>query len=366
MLVLQLGLYWAGIGLFAFWALKRGRPALAVAFACVGWLPAPLALAGTVTKDFLMTGCLTCSAGLVLWRDVATTRAAKLNLSIGAIFMLTVAAALRLNAILACLPLALAAVPRRFTKTKLRIIATGLCATFALAMVGPVINALVHAEKTGVELSLIIFDLGGITEHSGISQFPDMQVSNPVAINHRCYDPLQWDSYSSWAKRPCPLGFDRFQSAVEDHDLHPMRMWLRAIVTHPIAYAEHRLTHFNLSTWFLVPRGPKFTAWSQSVPNPIFWISVGLAALILAFAAGLRSEVLAITASAPLYGLGYLLVGVATGMRYHLWTISGAALGAVLVVGELFFTAVPPRALRLAAAFIAIPTLIAIISRIPR
>jgi len=57
---------------------------------------------------------------------------------------------------------------------------------------------------------LIIFDLAASTEHSGVSQFPDMHVANPVAVNHRCYDAIQWDGYSEWAKRPCPLGFERF------------------------------------------------------------------------------------------------------------------------------------------------------------
>ncbi len=207
MLVLQLALYWAGILLIAGSAYRRGRPNLAIALACLGWLPAPLALTGTITKDCLMAGCLSCAAGLLLWRQTTSSLASRLALSAGAFAMLLVAAALRFNAFLACLPLALAAAPRAFTSTLPRTILTGVVASLAFMMVGPAINQLLQAEKTGVEQSLIIFDLGGITEHSGVSQFPDMQVKDPVAVNHRCYDPYQWDSYSSWAKTPCPLGF---------------------------------------------------------------------------------------------------------------------------------------------------------------
>ncbi len=172
-------------------------------------------------------------------------------------------------------------------------------------------------------------------------------------------------------------------------------MWLSAIVHHPFAYAEHRLAHFNVSTWFLTRTGPQFTAWSQSVPNPwgyevrqspelkgmtqlanaaaltplgwpIFWISLGFAALIIALSAGLSAEVRAIAASAPLYGLGYLAFGVATGMRYHFWTLSGAALGAILVTGELLAQRglVPRRAMATALFVVAVPTILAILWRL--
>ena len=65
MLLLQLLLYWAGIGLIAWWAYRRGQRGLAVAIACAGWLPAPLALTGTVLKDVLMAGFLLVSTGLL-------------------------------------------------------------------------------------------------------------------------------------------------------------------------------------------------------------------------------------------------------------------------------------------------------------
>lgn len=395
MFVLQLALYWAGVLLMATWANRRGQPRLGIALVCLGWLPAPFALTGTVTKDCLMAGSLACSAGLLLWSKLATSRAARISLWGGAVIMIIAAAALRLNAFLACVPLALAGAPRPLIRTRSRLAVTAVCASLAFLSVGPAVAALVQAEKTGVELSLMIFDLGGITEHSGKSQFPDMHVANPVAVNHRCYDPHQWDGYSEWAKKPCPLGFDAFTSAIDENDLHPMRIWLGAILAHPLAYAEHRLTHFNLSTWFLVSKGPKDTAWSQSAPNPwgyqvrqnrvlatvnaaaelagatpigwpIFWISIGLAAFILGVSIRVSPQILAIPASASFYGLGFLIFGVATGMRYHMWTITGSALGAALVAGELLRTRVPvsARTGRLVGAMITLPALMAIAARL--
>lgn len=394
MFLLQLALYWLGIGLAAYWAHKRGRPRLALGIALIGWIPAPLALTGTVTKDCLMAGALGCATGLLLVRDVVGSWRARAAMSAGAIAFTVFAAALRLNAVVACLPLFLVAVPKRLTCTWPRIAATAVVGAAALLAVGPIIDRMLDAEDTDVSLSLIIFDLGGITEHSGVSQFPDLGVRDPVAVNHRCYDPLQWDSYSSWAKTPCPLGFVPFQNAKDENDLDPIAMWIHAVVNHPLAYAEHRLTHFNLSTWFLVPSGPIFTAWSQSVPNPwgyqvhpnrviasitaitdavaqtpfgwpIFWICVALAALVAASMTRAPPLLIALAASSFLYGLSYVVFGVAVGMRYYFWTISASAVGAVLVGADIAHgNGRPTKALiAICSTIVVVPTALAIAAR---
>lgn len=395
MLILQLALYWASIALTACWAYRRGHPRLAVAIACAGWLPAPLALAGTVIKDMLMTGFLLCAVGLLLCRTLVRANAMRAAMTAASILAIFLAAALRFNAFFACLPLLLAALPTAFTRTKVRTLLTALAGTAALMMTGPAVARLVQAEQTDVDLSLIIFDVGGITEHSGVSAFPYMGVSNPVGVNHRCYDRYEWDSYSDWAKRPCPVGFHRWEELVDDEDLDARRLWLHAIVAHPLAYAEHRLEHFNLETWFVVPEGPDFTAWTQSVSNPwgfevrqnripkvlasfadaaattplgwpIFWISLSLAALISGAAARLRLEALALAASAFLYGAAYLVVGVATGMRYYVWTITGAALAILVLAVELRSrrARLASRSMIIAAGVVAAPTAMAIAARV--
>lgn len=395
MLALQVLLYWAGFALIATSAVKRGHKGLALALALFGFLPATFALSGSVTKDALMDGILLASSGMILWRPLVQAPAARVGLSLGAIALLLVAAALRFNAFFACLPLALVALPRRFTRTKPRLLLSIILAAAAFVMTGPAISALLQAEKTDVELSLIIFDLGGITEHSGASQFPDLHVKDPVAVNHRCYDPYGWDSYSDWATRPCPLGFDPLQALIDNGDFDAKTWWVRSISAHPIAYLQHRLTHFNLSSWFLVPSGPDFTAWSQSVPNPwgfrvgengllifitkvadgaamtpigwpIFWISIALAALTAGLMARTIREPIAIAASACLYGAGYLVVGVATGIRYYLWTFDGAAVAALIIGSELWRrrSELRRRPVVIPAGIAIVPTLMAIASRI--
>ncbi len=395
MLLLQLLLYWAGIALIAWWAYRRGQRGLAVAIACAGWLPAPLALTGTVVKDVLMAGFLLLGAGLLLCRTTMRGKGLRAAMTIASILCLFAAAALRLNAVFACLPLLLAALPESLTRTWPRLTASALAGAAALSIAGPAVASLVQAEDTKVDLSLKIFDLGGITEHSGVSVFPDFGFRDPVAVNHRCYDPGQWDGYSTWARRPCPLGFTRFDELVDEGDVSVTRLWLHAIASHPLAYAEHRLEHFNLSTFFLVPSGPAFTAWSQSVPNPwgfritpnatlsaisgyahaagatplgwpIFWISVALAAVIVAFASKTPPVIRAIAASAFLYGLSYLVVGVAIGMRYYFWTITASAIAVLVLAVELRARRerIGRHALIMAVVVVAVPALMAAAARL--
>jgi hypothetical protein len=364
MLLLQLSFYWSGIALIAIWLFREGRPRSSLAIALAGWLPAVLALSGSVTKDALMNGALVLAVALLLWRQLAKSTVAQVGAVGGAMLALLVASALRVNAFFACAPLGLAAIPPRFTRTPFRLIVATALFTAAFAMVPGMVAKVLDAEDTDAQLSLIIFDLGGITKHSRVDQFPELHVANPVAVNDRCYNPKEWDGYSTWAQKPCPLGFDAFQRLVDEGDTDPRTIWIQAILNHPVAYAEHRLSHFNLSTWFLVPEGPDFTAWKQSVPNPwnfqvrpspllnaidgvangaartplgwpIFWIALALAVVAGGLAVGLDRVTIWIATSAFAYGMAYAVVGVATGMRYYMWTISGAAIALVLAASEL-------------------------------
>lgn len=362
MLVLQLLLAWGGLALIGGWAWRRGWRGAALALVAAGFLPASLMLLGAVTKDCLMAGLLLSATGLLLrLPDLSPRSRAFVRAAI--LLLLLLAAALRFNAFLACLPLALAALPARALASWPRRIASALLLSAAFLGIGPAIATALQAEKTGVRQSLIIFDLGGITAFSGQSVFPDLGVPDPVRVNARCYDPYQWDTYSDWAKVPCPLGYDVIQPLVDDEDLDPAALWLSAIRHHPLAYAEHRLAHFNQATYFLIRKPPVQSGWLQSADNPwsfrvapnaaedavaaadrlvirtplgfpIVWLALGFAALLAALVMRLRGPALALAASATLYGSGYLLVGVATGMRYQLWTWFASVIAAVLVWAE--------------------------------
>lgn len=360
MLLLQLALYALGFALLAGWALKRERPRLAVALAAASLMPIAVALMGAILKDCLMAAMLLAAAGLLAWRGQG--RDVWLRLLAGALIVL--ACALRFNAFLAGGPLLVTLLPERLRSTPPRLAANTLAATALLFLPMPIANHLLGAERSGVELSLVNFDLGGITEHSGVDAFPSLPVKDPVAANRRCYSPVKWDFYADWAAEPCPVGFDVLQPAFQRQKINPELFWARAILAHPFAYAAHRLQHFNINSRFLVrgwidrpvPDRSVENDWKfQVTPNPVLSAVDAMALLTaatplgwpifwMALAAGLsaiaprlpsRGLIVPLALSSLLYGLGYGVVSVSSELRYHLWTMLAAMVAACVAAADL-------------------------------
>jgi hypothetical protein len=371
MLVLQAALYWGGFVLLAVSALRSGRRWLAVAIGTCALLPIPFVLVGAVLKDSLMAGALLLASGLIAWR-----RADEWPLRIVAILLLVAAATLRFNAVPACLPLLVVALPAAWRRTWRRLVLTTALAAIPLLAALPVANKLLDAQRSGVELSLVIYDLGGIGKFAGVDSFPPVGVADPVAVNAQCYKPVSWDAYAWWGPNPCPIGFTNLQPAFTARHLDPYTVWAKAIAAHPVAYAEHRLAHFNNNSRFLVhdtdlptlslqtdpnpwnfqlaPSALRdtlgtFAIWSSHTPLgwPICWLALGLGVLVLALGQPTGTIALPLALSAWAYGMSYLPLSVASEVRYHFWTATGIALATVIVLADARHI---PR-LRLAIAF---------------
>jgi hypothetical protein len=386
MLVLQALLYWGGFAMLAATALRSGRRWQAAAiFACT-LLPIPFVLVGAVLKDSLMAGALLLASGLIAWR-----REEEWPFRIAAVLLLVAAATLRFNAVPACLPLLVVALPAAWRRTWRRLALTTVVAAVPLALAMPVANTLLRAQRSGVELSLVIYDLGGIGKFAGAETFPPVGVADPVAVNARCYKPVSWDTYAWWGPEPCPIGFTNLQPAFAARHLNPYAVWAKAIAAHPLAYAEHRLTHFNSHSRFLVhdadlptlslqtdpnpwnfqlaPSGLRDTLgavaiWSSHTPLgwPICWLALGLGVLSLARSQPTRTIALPLALSAWLYGMSYLPLSVASEVRYQFWTATGIALAAVIALADARATA----RWRLAVAFVPwlVVTILCVIARI--
>ncbi|WP_336959536.1 hypothetical protein [Sphingobium aquiterrae] len=374
MLLLQLLLYWSGFALIAGWAWRQRRRTLACALLLAGLLPIPLAIMGTILKDCLMTGALLWATAAVALARPGRDRALRL----AAAGLVCFAAMLRFNAFLAGLPLLVALMPAGWVAGwPRRVLAIGGAGLLLVACL-PVANRLIGAEPTDVALSQMIFDMGGITEYSGVDVFPTLPVRNPVAVNHHCYTPVKWDSYSWWVDQPCPIGFELVRQTFKAHHRSPFMAWLGAILTHPLAYAEHRLHHFNINSRFLIHDEVERPVQDQSAPNPwgyrvppngaramidsaalamahtplgwpILWLAAALGVLAIARSLPSRGVLVPLTLSVLFYGFGYLWMSVAAEMRYHLWTIVGTAIALLIAASDLGHGARPGRGTMLIA-----------------
>jgi hypothetical protein len=128
-------------------------------------------------------------------------------------------------------------------------------------------------------------------------------------------------------------------------------MWLDAIISHPEAYAQHRLKVFNSMMYFFVPAkhcrlvegcgvrdpllpGVRLQVSPQDIRLdyikknilvwPASWMVLGVcmvALLGLSSASAPLSACRTLLVSGLGYSLAYLIVGVATDVRYHYWSI---------------------------------------------
>jgi len=229
----------------------------------------------------------------------------------------------------------------------------------------PIANRLIGAKPSGVELSLIIFDLGGITEHAGVSVFPEeLEVAYPVRVNHRCYRASKWDSYADWVDPECPLGFTAWNDNVDPRQVRPYPLWARAVLAHPLAYAEHRLHHFAINTRLLplsdeierpVPNATAPNPWGfHLTPNraghaldalamatahtplgwPIVFIGLAFGVFVASWDLPNKRLIAPIALSSLFYGGGYLVFSVAAELRYHLWTEIAALIATALLLDD--------------------------------
>jgi hypothetical protein len=349
MLTLQLLLYWGGFALLSARAAGDGRKRLAWALAAFAFLPLAVALLGEVMKDAMMAASLVAATGLIAWRRPWAEA--------GALALLLFAAALRFNALFAALPLLLALLPRGWRSGRLRFAFAAAVGAALLLLPLPAANRLLDARPSGVGLSLVIFDLGGITARSGESVFPPLEdVDDPVAVSRGCYSPAKWDRYAWWGEDPCDIGFDNVGAAYRTLGQSPYRAWAAAVAAHPLAYAAHRLSHFNVETRFLARGRVEQPAFAQSDPNPwgfrvrpnaalgaierlvllldatplgwpCCWLALAVGVLVLAPRLRPGSLAVPLAASSLLYGLSYLLLGVAAEMQRPRPARSPAAAG---------------------------------------
>ena len=334
MLALQVGLYWLGVWCIFDASEHRGSLRGAIVAIAPAFHPLMLVLLGAVVKDVQMATALVAAFGLI-FRERERGRGTSPLVAVIVAILLCYAALVRHNGLAAVAPILVYSLwPAALTPSRLLPIVVLLVA-IGVPVTQFVNHRVLNAAPTGVERSLQLFDIAGISHFSG--EAPSLP------IPPGCYTPFYWDRLDS---PRCGELFQRFAAPGAKPGAGLTQIWLDAVAHHPLAYAEHRLSHFNSSIQFLVSadarcraapeyagcdRPPGVRIGSDFVrKNFLYWPCVWLAAGVwLLFQRSASAPAKALAWSGVLYGTSFLLLGVATDYQYHLWTILsiGLALG---------------------------------------
>lgn len=359
---LHLCAYWAGIAAYADAARRLGHRRIALALALSGAFPAFVFMNAYVIKDVGMAAALVAGSGLLFWFR-SQGRRPGWGWAAAAALLLAYGTLVRTNAVFAIGPLlAYAMAPDRWLRP-LRLGAVAVVVALAAVPGSMVVNQLLfHPVQRHAVESLFLYDIAGTAAqlHEPALLAPRARMSDEQL--QACYSPFWWDSFSAWG--PCGRWVARPDPDRATYGEGLAAQWLGTIAAHPLAWAEHRLKHFNSELFFLVPlkhmrfapeyRGelPGFTPYERFTPAqvrmdlvrknptvwPITWLAWGAALLVLLSRCAPSPGVLAarpLLVSALAYSGAYLLVGVATDLRYHYWSLLASVIATLLVGPEL-------------------------------
>ncbi|WP_010163167.1 hypothetical protein [Sphingomonas sp. PAMC 26617] len=358
MLVLQMVLYWAGLGLIAAALARIDKPRAAIATLVIGVTPLFLGWQGTVLKDAQMLGAMLAAVGLVGWwrlRGVAVPILGWLLIAV----LLGYATLVRANAVFATVALVVMLIGPRAWWARGVVALLGVGAVLA---VSPVINhGVLQAGSSGVERTEAIYDLAGIAVRAPNAPTGLSADAVRAIVARHCVKPYFWD----------PLGEpERCNAQVEPLRAYPAatlyRMLAVAIIHAPIAYAGHRLAHWNSTErWLVGAGGPgalppvvsqpndlgltspgPAAGWWQAlervtVDTPLGWPIAFLCVALVGLGVGLRRGgsavrdlAMALLVSALLLEASFLLLSIASDLRYHLWSMVATTVAIVLLVAD--------------------------------
>jgi hypothetical protein len=354
MFLLTAALYWLAFGLLALLAARRSLW-LGLAAALVPLVPPAFFFVGMIWRDVLFGVVWLIAAVLVFF---AADRSARWRAPIQALALLLVAfgVLLRPNALVAAPMLAAYVIwPMRFDLRRVAIAFVPALVLF-YALVPFVYYDLLRAERQNPPHSIMVFDLGGITHFSGENQFPvAWSADQTTLLTSKCYDPVRWDTY--WHVEPCPFVMRRLERSDDTIFGTPrlVEAWWQAVSKHPLAYLSHRATfmwqflarsNLVLPVWdWLDPtagygRSPYFTplvALHDTLQptllfRPGLWLALAIAAGVFAWPARSTAAgafAVGVTASAVVYVMTFLVVGVASDFRYAYWCVLATLAGGV-------------------------------------
>lgn len=278
-----------------------------------------------------------------------------------AVLLLVYATLVRANAVFATVPLGLLLLP--VPKSLALRGALGLVGILCVLAVSPVMNhRLFGAAPSGVAKTQPLFDLAAIAVATDDAT-PFTPSERKQFIARHCVKNFFWDPIGE------PSACGPVTERVNDETEEQLYLQLaRSAAAHPVAYALHRARHWNSTERWMVPANlPDIAPPIEAEPN-----EVGLGSPTSSFAAAWQ-DAAAVEAATPLGwpivwtvialtllpgawrrrgdpngGLGlallvsaltleasFLVISIASDLRYHLWSMTASALALLLLSTRL-------------------------------
>ena len=237
----------------------------------------------------------------------------------------------------------------------------GVAAGAAILALAPLINhRLLGAEPSDVAKSQPLFDLAAIAVRTPLaSPSPFTPAERAQIASGHCVRSFFWDPLTDQ-----PGCADATERVLDQPAGELYRQLALAAAAHPLAYAGHRLAHWNSTErWLVAPGLPEAAPPDEAEPNdlglagprraaatawqdlaaveagtplgwPIMWTVIAL--LLAPIAWRQRAEpaggmALALAVSALTLEASFLVVSIASDLRYHLWPMAASALAAILL-----------------------------------
>jgi hypothetical protein len=348
MFLLITGLFWGAVGLLAhrLWQQSRVAALLLVALALS---PPVFLLLGIVWRDVLLAALWLLAAALAYRVAARPADGWRLAAQAFAVVLVLLGLLIRTNALFAT-PVMLAYVlaPQAFAWKRL-LIAYVPAVALLFGLMQVTFYTVLDAKRQNPTHSIFVFDLGGMSHFAGQNLFPAAYTPEESRqIVEECYEPAYWDAYWTWPK--CRFVMARLDGGPEAVFGTPAlsRAWREALLAHPVAYLQHRLSHFralmlreNLVMFAIDTArgsGEVFTdrrAFQAAraveralLPTPVLrgwpYVLAAMVIVVLALRRMTKPEgafALALAGSAVIYVLTYLPFGVAAEFRYTYWSV---------------------------------------------
>ncbi len=360
MFVFQILCWGLAFGILALALERAGHRVAAWAVVAIGLFPSFLMHIVNIHKDVGLAATLMLAIALVANYRLANQKLPPLAVA-AVTSLLLYAGLVRSNSWFAVMPILVWMTwPNRLKRPITLALACGIVGVLLVPVSSLINQNILSARPAGALRTLQIFDLAGIVKFSRDTTVVEDKIA--LAEIDDCYSPIiadifyhggrcgfLWDAIAGSHDTPEGLGSEQpDNTAPQPARLTPL--WIKAIYQHPLAYAEHRVNHFNAAMQFLIPEHqaavPAIHAVLDGEPakrltplggtrrmldlvrfgpwaTPAFWLALGFAMMLLLDDARRRGDALdtlslALILSGCSYIGAFLLIGVANDPRYGL------------------------------------------------